>query len=170
MFPSNNIKEVEENNVAIVKNCPVFAADAVNASTIYIIKPRIFKGYDIKFKNCTNKIIKIIYSQDHIIKDNESDKINIGIGSDSVDFSLENTNKILSFNEKIGIIKINSGNSYPLLLDKKGIYFTSYFYDDDLNEININENVYLEKGYKYIFEQDDINTIISTTKIKKTMD
>lgn len=51
-------------------------------------------------------------------------------------------------------------------MDKKGIYFSSYFYDNDNNEVNINENVYLEKGYKYIFEQDDINAIISTIKIK----
>lgn len=65
-------------------------------------KPRFFRDYDIKFNNYTNKIIKIEYLQDHIIKDNETKKFNIGVGIDNVDFLVENKTNILSFNEKNG--------------------------------------------------------------------
>lgn len=121
----------------------------------------IFKSeqYDIKIKNSTNRTLIIIYNQDHIVSKINDLSSKIGASINGGELPVELKNNILHYSSVKSKISLYSSNTYPIFVDEKGIYINSYFIDSEGEKILINQNVYLKKSCKYIFEQCDINAV-----------
>jgi hypothetical protein len=125
------------------------------------------KKYDVKIINSTNKVLIIVYSQDHIVDRINDISSNINASTSGVGASVGIKSNIISHSEKKANFILGPNNKESLVIDGKSIFFNCYFINKNKKVVSIKKNICLKKNNTYIFEQSDIDSLNSIMDVSE---